>query len=134
MIFATIAGNVGKDGGKLRQAGKDEVCSFSVASSKKGKDGSEQTMWIDCSIWGVRGKALAPHIKQGDKITVVGEFYTEEFNGKTQFRCRVSDVALQGGKRDNDGAARSYGNGAGGSAKHTVPDDVFGDIPNDDAF
>jgi len=126
MINVTIAGNVGKGGAQVRQAGADTVCGFSVACTRKDRDG-EVTTWFDVSIWGKRGASLAQHIKQGDKITVVGELSTEEYQGKTRLRVRASDVALQGGKSGGQQEAQRYGtSGHGASAKHGA-DDQFDD-------
>ena len=119
MMTMTIAGNVGKDGANVRQAGNDQVCGFSVACSRKGKDGKDETTWFDVSFWGKRGAGIAPYIHQGDKVTVVGEFSQEEFNGKTRNRIRAYDVALQGGKRDN-ATTGNYGTSGAGRVETDV--------------
>lgn len=107
MIFVTVAGNLGKDA-QMREAGKDNVCSFSVASETKVK-GEKRTTWVDCSVWGKRGGALCQHLLKGSRVTVVGELSTREHNGKTYLSVRVSELALMGSPR------RSGGDSAGGS-------------------
>lgn len=95
MIYAFISGNLGKDA-ELRPAGKDRVCSFSVATSRKVK-GEEKTTWVRCSVWGKRGEALAPHLTKGSKVAVAGELSTREHDGKTYLELRVSEIDLLGG-------------------------------------
>lgn len=98
----TIAGNVGKDAEIRRTPKGDSVAGFSVAVSK-GKD--SPTTWWDCSLWGVRAEKLAPYIKKGGKLCVVGEFSTREYEGKTYLQCRVDDVFF--GSRA-EGSAQDY--------------------------
>lgn len=120
MINVTIAGNVGKGGATVRQAGNDTVCGFSVACTRKDKD-TKVTTWFDVSLWGKRGASLAQYINEGDKITVCGELSTEEYQGKTRLRVRAYDVALQGGGKAEP--SRYGTSGAGANAKHTAPPD-----------
>jgi len=102
MIQATVSGNVGKDA-ETKTVGEDTVTSFSVASSKKVRD-IDVTTWVDCSIWGKRGASLQPWLTKGLPVTVVGEMSTREYEGKNGkgfgISIRVSDIALQGGKKD----------------------------------
>lgn len=99
MIQAFITGRLGKDA-EIRQAGRDNVCSFSVASGRKVK-GEEQTTWISCSLWGKRGETLGQYLSKGTKVAVSGELSTREHNGKTYLELRVSEIDLMGGgKRD----------------------------------
>lgn len=113
MIFATVAGNIGKDA-TMRQAGSDSVCSFGVASESKVK-GQKVTTWVDCSVWGKRGEALVQHLTKGSRVTVVGELSTREHNGKTYLSVRVSEIALMGGGNRNGGSGG--GSGDSGSSK-----------------
>lgn len=97
MISVVIAGRIGKDA-ETRQAGKDNVTSFSIASdSKRGQE--KTTIWIDASIWGNRGTALAPYLKKGQAVTVMGELTTREHQGKTYLGCKVDHIELQGGSK-----------------------------------
>lgn len=96
MITATIAGNVGKDA-ELREAGNNDVCSFTVASQHP-KD-KEETIWVEVAVWGKRGEALSRFIRKGDKITVVGQLHTHKHEGKTYLKLDAFDVALQGESR-----------------------------------
>ena len=97
MIQAFVAGNLGRDA-ELRQAGKDQVCSFSVASSRKSR-GEEQTTWVRCSLWGKRAEALAKYLTKGSKVAVSGELSSHEYDGKTYIELRVQEIELMGGNK-----------------------------------
>lgn len=126
MIFATVTGHLGKNA-ETREAGKDLVTSFSVASSKKIK-GEEVTVWVTCNLWGERGTKLAQYLTKGSAVTVVGELSTREYEGKNgkgfSVELRVSDVALQGGK--HEGAPRHEGAAPAPQGRHTAYDDPSG--------
>lgn len=94
MISATVVGNLGKDA-EMRQAGNDNVCSFSIASSTKAK-GEEKTDWVRCSLWGKRGEALHKHLTKGKKVIAVGTLSTREYQGKTYLELRVDQLEFGG--------------------------------------
>lgn len=125
-----ITGNIGKDAA-TRSAGNAKVTSFSVASSKKKKDGSDDTIWFDCSIWNKRGEALCQYLTKGTQVTVIGELSARVHEGKTYLGIEVSDVALQGGKGNRGG-------GSGGSAPSgnggSYPDSEYGGDADGDAL
>ena len=107
MLQLVITGHIGRDA-ETRDAGDDKVTSFSVASTKKQKSG-EVTTWVNCSVWGKRGEALREYLRKGTPVTVVGELsertYEKDGEKRHALECRVSDVALQGGKGDATSAA-----------------------------
>ena len=105
----TIAGQLGKDAEvRFLQTG-DAVANFSVADSQ-GKD--RPTTWWSCSLFGKRAESLAPYLLKGQAVTVTGtiterEYVDKEGNKRKSMDVRVNDVALQGGKREqNDTAQR----------------------------
>lgn len=100
MLVVTAAGNIGKDA-QVRKAGQSDVCSFSVATERKDR-GEKKTIWIDCSIWGARGVALAQYLVKGTKVAIAGELSTREHEGKTYLQCRVDQVTLLGGGKRSD--------------------------------
>jgi len=98
MQSITIAGRIGKDA-KTRQAGNDNVTSFTVAVDQR--NGREKiTNWWRVSVWGKRGDALAQYLTKGASVTVVGEFTLGEYDGKPQLNVRANEIALQGGKSE----------------------------------
>ena len=95
--FNTL-GRVGKDAA-TRQVGNTTATSFSVASSV-GYSEKQQTMWVNCTVWGDRGKNAAQYIKKGNQIWVSGELSQREYEGKMHLELSVSQFDFAG-KRDN---------------------------------
>ena len=91
-----FTGNLGNDC-RQGQAGQTPVVNFSVAV-KSGYGQNEQTVWVDCALFGNRATALAPYLTKGQTVAVSGELGTREHNGKTYITCKVNDVTLVGGK------------------------------------
>ena len=99
----TVAGQLGKDAEQRFLQNGDAVTSFSVADSQ-GKD--KPTIWWSCSLFGKRAEALTQYLTKGQSVTVAGnvsqrEFTDKDGNKRTSMDIRVSDVALQGGKRES---------------------------------
>lgn len=96
MLTAFVTGNLGRDA-ELKDVNGEPLCKFSVASSRKGKGGKEETIWVSCTIWGKRGSALAQYLVKGQKVAVTGELSTHEGkNGKTYLEIRVAEIDLMG--------------------------------------
>lgn len=138
MNFITITGNLGKDAEKRSLQDGTSVLSFPVADSQ-GKD--KPALWWDASLFGKRADALAQYMRKGQQVTVVGqvserEYVTKDGVTKKAFSVRVQDVALQGGKRDDD-SGTSYAPksqsaerpAAAQTARSAPDDDLDGDIP-----
>lgn len=98
MNSITIAGRIGKDAVIRATAKGESVAGFSVGTDV-GYGDKKQTLWFDCSIWGKRAESLANHLTKGSSVTVIGELSTREHEGKTYLSVRVSEIALQGGKK-----------------------------------
>ena len=110
MNFLTLTGNLGKDAEKRSLQDGTSVLSFSVADNQ-GKD--KPVIWWDCSLFGKRADSLAQYLRKGQQVTVVGqvserEYVTKDGVNKKAFGVRVQDIALQGGKRDDEGGGASY--------------------------
>lgn len=99
MNIWNITGNLGKDA-QVRSAGGTSVASFSVAV-KSGYGEKQQTIWVDCSIWGKQAESrLIDYLKKGQQVAVSGELGTREHEGKTYITLRVLSIDLVG-KRDD---------------------------------
>lgn len=98
----TITGSLGRDMEQRAMPNGDLVGNFSVADSQ-GRD--KPTIWWNCQLFGKRVAALAPYLLKGQQVTVAGtvterEWTDKEGNKRKQMEIRVSDLALQGGKRE----------------------------------
>lgn len=99
MLHTTAIGNLGKDAEtKTLQSGK-VVCNFSIAT--KGRDKDAPTIWVDCAMWGERGKRVAEYLKKGARVAVSGTLGTREYNQKTYLTLDVQELELLGGKSDS---------------------------------
>jgi len=97
----TVAGKLGRDAETRNTQGGYSVTSFSVAvDQRNGRD--KVTNWWRVSLWGKRGEALAQYLTKGASVTVAGEFSLSEYEGKPQLNIRASEIALQGGRQQDD--------------------------------
>lgn len=124
MNSITIAGQLGKDSElKTIESSGDSVLSFSVADSQ-GRD--KPTIWWNCQLWGKRATSLQQYLVKGQSVTVSGnvserEWTDKDGNKRKAMDVRVSDVALQGGKREQSSQpAKAAGGGF---------DDMVKDVP-----
>jgi single-strand DNA-binding protein len=104
-----FTGNTGKDAEVKCLANGDPITSFSVAV-KSGYGKNEVTSWVNCSIYGARGEAVAKFIKKGAQIGVSGEGLLRTWDAKdgskgSSLECRVSDVTLLG-KKDGESVSQ----------------------------
>ena len=95
-VFA-FTGNLGQDC-RTNSVNGTAVANFSVAA-KAGYGDKEQTLWIDCALWGKRAEGgIVQYLTKGQQVAVHGELSTREHDGKTYLQCRVNDVTLVGSK------------------------------------
>ena len=102
MNSITIAGGLGRDAEVKYLNNGDPICNFSVADSQ-GRD--KPTIWWNCTLYGKRAEALSQYLTKGQSVTVVGtvterEWQDKEGNKRKSMDVRVSEIALQGGRRD----------------------------------
>lgn len=98
----TIAGQLGRDAEVRYLPNGDAVANFSVADSQ-GKE--KPTIWWNCQLFGKRAESLSQYLTKGQSVTVSGNItqrtYQKDGVDKTAMEIRVSDVALQGGRKDD---------------------------------
>lgn len=131
MNVITVTGNLGKDCRTSNQGGT-AVCNFTVAV-KSGYGEKEQTLWLDCALWGKQAESKLPqYLTKGAQVAVSGELGTREHEGKTYLTCRVSSISLVGGKRDDSPAAPTQAAAPRAQPLNQPPagyDDLDDDIP-----
>jgi single-strand DNA-binding protein len=129
MLQLLCSGNITRDA-VIRQAGRDNVCSFSVACNRKVK-GEKQVTYIDCSMFGKRGEAVQPYLTKGTRVTVIGEFSTRVHENKTYLQCRVSELDFAGGQRSGGNAPPPDDDGSGKRTGFDGPDAGYGEDSGD---
>lgn len=102
MNSITIAGGLGRDAEVKYLNSGDAICNFSVADSQ-GRD--KPTIWWNCTLYGKRAEALSQYLTKGQSVTVVGTVTEREWQDKEGAKrksmdVRVSEIALQGGRKD----------------------------------
>jgi single-strand DNA-binding protein len=102
MNSITIVGGLGRDAELKYLNNGDPICNFSVADSQ-GRD--KGTIWWNCTLFGKRGEALSQYLTKGQSVTVVGTITEREWQDKEGAKrksmdVRVSEIALQGGRKD----------------------------------
>jgi len=86
--------------------GGTEMVKFSLAE-KTGKGKYERSLWLDCTMFGVRCGTLMEYFKKGDPIQVAGELSTQSWDdsetGKKRYKIelKITDFSFVGGKSDN---------------------------------
>jgi single-strand DNA-binding protein len=88
-----IAGTVGKDAALRHTQAGDAVLGFSVAVKERVK-GEDQTLWVDCSLFGKRADALSQYITKGTRIAVSGQAGVRQHEGKAYMTLRAADLTL----------------------------------------
>lgn len=127
MNSISISGNLGKDAEVRHLPTGDAVCNFSVADSQ-GRD--KPSIWWNCSLFGKRAESLSQYLTKGQTVTVIGtiterEWTDKEGNKRKAQEVRVSDLALQGGKRDSsEQTQKQAGKQQFSTPDHFVSDDV----------
>lgn len=124
-LFAAT-GNLGKDCRKGEVSGT-AVLNFSIGV-KSGYGDKEQTLWVDCALWGKQAESkLADYLVKGQKVAVTGELGQREHEGKNYLTLRVASVDLCGGKSDGGSQAAKSSDPAPASKSTADLDDS--DIP-----
>lgn len=104
MNVITVAGTLGKDAEVKYLANGDAIANFSVADSQ-GRD--KPTIWWNCGLYGKRAESLSQYLLKGQAVTVTGSVSEREWTDKNgqarkSMDLRVSDVALQGGRKNEE--------------------------------
>ena len=126
MNVFTATGNIGRDAETRFIASGEAVVSFTVAV-KSGYGKSESTTWVQCSLWGKRGEAVAPYLLKGTLVGISGEISLDEYEGKDgtknkTLKCRLNNVDLLGKKSSGDAPAKP-------ASSQGAPEDDFSDLP-----
>ncbi|WP_394825017.1 single-stranded DNA-binding protein [Pendulispora albinea] len=86
------------------------VLKLRIACSESYLDASshrqERTEWVNVSVWGKRGEALAKILSKGDRVFVEGSLHTSSYEkeGEKRYFTEVNarEVVLNGARRSSD--------------------------------
>lgn len=68
-----VTGYVGSDP-QVRQVGEQTVASFSVAISRKNRNGDKQTVWVRVSCWNKLADIAVKYVHKGSLVQVTAEW------------------------------------------------------------
>ena len=68
-----LTGFVGSDP-QVRQVGEQSVASFSVAVSRKNRNGEKQTVWVRVNCWNKLSDVAAQYVRKGSLVQVMAEW------------------------------------------------------------
>ncbi|NYZ17607.1 single-stranded DNA-binding protein [Azospirillum sp. RWY-5-1] len=110
----TFTGRLGADAELRTTQSGEKVLGFRVANDV-GFGDRKTTQWVECSLWGRRGEAIAQYMTKGKQVAVSGELTMREFEKRDGTRgaglsVRVSEVDFMGGRDEAGGS----GGGGGG--------------------
>ncbi len=112
MAFMQIQaiGNTGREPEMSYTPDGTTVTKFSVAVSKKSKDGKETTTWLNCSAWRALAEMLNNNLKKGQQVFVQGDLFPREYttrDGQTRTSLDVTVNVFQflGSKQQREGGS-----------------------------
>lgn len=111
----------------------DSIVSFRGAVDS-GFGQNKKSSWLKFTLWGKRGDALLPYLKDKTQVVVSGEWSNEEYtdkdgNKRTSAEVRVNELTLVGGKPEGQQAAQPRQ-----QAQAPQQADSFGDFSDDVPF
>jgi len=101
-----------------------EVCSFGLAVNrryKKGEEWQDEVTFIDCAMWGARGKVIKEHFAKGSPILLEGRLTGQEWTDKTTGQKRTKMGVTVENFEFIDGAKKG---GGGAEANKTETTDA----------
>ena len=123
----TIVGYLGRDPEIRYTPSGDAVCTFSVATTERGKkegggDGNELTTWFRITTWRRQAEVANQYLSKGKLVYIEGRLRTNEFtdrdgNKRTSLEVTCTDMQfLSSGPREDD-----MGGGGGAPASRPAP-------------
>lgn len=99
---------------------KNERCDFSIAFNTTKKDGSnytDESNFLNLSLWGKRASALAPKLIKGKQVVISGHLKINKWekDGKTNYSTNVviDEIQIVGGSKSESNNAMPSSNNPG---------------------
>lgn len=73
IITMSVTGFVGSDV-TIREAGGQQVASFSVAVNRKNSNGEQQTLWTRVNCWNKLGDIAKEYVRKGSLVQVTADW------------------------------------------------------------
>lgn len=125
MQKTTLIGNLGNNP-ELRDANGTPVCSFSVATTERWKDGQgnkqEKTEWHRIVTWGNLATICGKYLSEGSKVYIEGKNKTRKWTDKNNVERYITEI--QAKEMEMLG-----GDGGNGNSGREVPPGYQSDVP-----
>ncbi|MBU0990863.1 MAG: single-stranded DNA-binding protein [Proteobacteria bacterium] len=126
-----LVGRLGRDPEMTYTPSGMAVCKFSIATSKKRKDGNEVTAWHRCTAFGKSGEIIGQYMSKGRELYVEGEIQYGQYekDGITRYTTDIivnqfTFIGGRGGGQDSssqDDSYQNYDSGQGNSNYQNTP-------------
>ena len=146
---AIILGHLGRDPEMTYTPSGLAVCKFSIATSKKRKDGQEVTQWHRCTAFDKAGELISRYVSKGNMLYIEGEITYGQYekDGVTRYTTDIivrefnfisAGGGQQGGYQGGQGGGGGYqpqggggyqGGGQGGGYQPPQPPQGGGGAP-----
>ena len=131
----TLVGRLTRDA-ETRDVGSTTITTFSLAYNTQRKVGDsweDVSHFIDCKVWGARGKGLEPYLAKGQQVAVQGELEHERWEAKdgtnrSKHTITVRELNLVGDRKERSDSGATTGD-AFGQEPPAVPS---GQLPGTD--
>lgn len=107
---AIIMGRLGRDPELTFTPNSLAVCKFSLATSRKQKNGEEITSWHRCTAFGKAGELISQYVSKGSMLYVEGEINYSQYekNGETKHSTDIivrefNFISSGGGQQNQQG-------------------------------
>jgi len=109
-MYGVIVGKIGRIETKF--VGESFLLNLSVAEKYYDTKSKERkTTWYGVSFWGKRAEGITEFLHTGMDISVFGQSFMEEYNGKKYLKIIAQDIIMQGRSgADNNGQTQGKTN------------------------
>ena len=113
-----LVGNLGKDPDLRYTASGTAVCSFSVATAERFKDGQGQakdkTEWHNVVAWRQLGEICGKYLHKGKQVYIEGKIQARSYDDKDGNKRYITEIVadqmqMLGGRGDEGGGQRDGG-------------------------
>jgi single-strand DNA-binding protein len=132
-----IIGNVGRDPEVRFLPSGAQVCTFTVAVSRRWKDRQtneqkEATTWYKVNCWNNLGEIAKNYVRKGSQVMVTGTVTASAYMGqdgqpRSSLDLRAENFQMLGSRNDNMGSSSE--GGTGGYDYDVPPPNSVDDIP-----
>lgn len=139
---AIIMGNLGSDPKLSTTQGGMAVCKFSIATSKRKKDGTDVTSWHRCTAFGRTAETIAQYVGKGQQLYIEGELSYGQYekDGQTHYTTDifVNEFTFVGSKQDQPKQHQPKQQGQqqrqGATAQQSYPEQQQFNVTTDPGF